>query len=332
MGCGGGGNSDWNPVNGVKHLTGTFRNDVFGTSDLADATQRANEEMQATAKQQRQEAIDAATKSGSAMRDLAGATPQELQAYTATLDSAQTQLDQRTRLLKSIDPAIMEASKQVLDVLQGKSTGVGNAIGTQRAQQRQQLVNQLRSQYGPGAETSSLGQQALQKFDMETNTMTANLQGSTLSNLYGVINGVNINDALQGTSMAGANFGNIQNRRLNAEQGAGNMLLGAMSGTNSAVLNTAGADQTANIINSGAQKQFWDNWSTSSMKFGEAFGGFGMGKAGGRNGNSGSGSPGTGGMDWNYGNAGQVGGFGLSNPGTTNSNFWSANPYLAPST
>lgn len=264
-----------------KSVTGDFRNSVFGTNDLADATQQANLEQAAVAKQQRTEAIGAATSSGTAMRSLADATPQELSAYSASLDSSKIQLDQSTRLLQSIDPAIMEASKQVLKVLQGGQTGVGDALGAQRQQQRTQLVNQLRAQYGPGAETSSIGQQALQKFDMESSTLTAQTQGQTLSNLYGVMNGYNINGSLQAVNAAGQNFSNIQNRKLGAEQSAGNMMLGAMAGTNGAVLQSAGADMTSQIIKAGAQKQVWDNWSNSSFKFGEAFGGMGAGKAGG---------------------------------------------------
>ncbi len=290
-------------------LAGGFRNDVFGTSDQAAAAQDAAMQQQAMAKQQQSQAMD-----------LSKMTPQELQAYGGSLTAASSQLAQQQRLMDSIDPAVMEASKQVLKVLQGGQTGMGDAIGQQRNSQRAALVNSLQSQYGPGAESSSIGQKALSQFDMQTNMMQQQGQGQTLGNLMGVMdNKPNANGAISALNNAGQQFGNVQNRQL-----------AAAFGTNPAMLNSAGADRTGDLIKAGAQRQFFDNWSNSSMKFGEMMGGSGMGQSSGGGGGGGGGGgsnptsgmqgsqegnfkqpqlgdsygfggQGSGGTDWNYG-------------------------------
>lgn len=341
MGCS---NSDWNPLVGGANtsswLTGSWRNQMFGTDKQADAAQAAAQEARADALRMRDEAVGEGRKGLSQLENLSAATPQELTAYGSTLEAAQTQLNQGKRLLEAIDPAIMEASKQILDVLQGRSTGVGNALGAQRNQQRQQLVNQLRSSYGPGAETSSIGQQALQKFDMETNTLTAQTQNSTLGALMATVSGrPDINNSLAALSGAGQNFGNIQTRRINAYGQGQSLLQNAMLGTGSSVIQTAGADQVKQLTEAGAQRQFWDNWANSSMRFGEAFGGAGItqgmggGKGGGGKGGGGSGVTDYGSQPSGFSGGHFNGGYNDSfknsgwQPMSYGGNYWYKNPY-----
>ncbi len=263
-------------------LGGTFRNDVFGTTAQAQSAQNAALAQQRTAADQQRAATGYATQYGDSLNSLAAMTPQEMQAYNQSLQSATTQVQQQQKILDSIDPSIMEASKQVLSVLQGGQTGIGNAMGAQRNQQRAQLVNSLRAQYGPGAESSSIGQRQLQAFDRDTASLGAQGQGNTLAQLMGVVQGrPNLNGALGALNQAGQNFGGIQNRMLGAREQGGNAYLGALMGTNQGILNSAGADQTKDLITSGAQRAFWDNWSQSSMRFGESMAGMGMGKSGG---------------------------------------------------
>lgn len=278
-------------------LAGGFRNDVFGTTEEADAAQQAALQQQRTAQQMRTEAVGQARTGATNMADLAKATPQELQAYNQSLSAASDQLSKQQKLLDSIDPAIMEASKQVLSVLRGDQTGIGGAMGNQRNAQRAQLVSSLRAQYGPGAESSSIGQRTLSAFDRETATMGEQQRAGTLNSLMGTINArPSANGAIAGLSAAGANFGGIQSRQLGAAEAGNSGILNAMSGTGQNVINSAGADQTGRMITSGAQRAFWDNWSNSSMKFGENMGGMGMGKASG----GGGGGGGATGFDGNY--------------------------------
>lgn len=264
-----------------KEITGTFRNNVFGTTDQANAAQNAALAQQRTAADQQRAATGYATQYGNDLNSLAAMTPQEMQAYNQHLRSATLQVQQQQKVIDAIDPSIMEASKQVLNVLRGGQTGMGNAMGDQRNAQRAQIVNSLRAQYGPGAESSSIGMRTLQSFDRDTASMGAQAQGNTLANLMGVVqNRPNLNSGLSALTQSGQNFGGVQNRMLGAREQGGNAYLGALTGTNQAVLNSAGADQTKDIIESGAQRAVWDNWSQSSFKFGESFGGFGMGSGG----------------------------------------------------
>lgn len=272
-------------------LAGGFRNDVFGTTDQADASQNAALQQQAAATRQQQLGLTRADQMTSQMSQLASASPQELSAYGQTLEGASQQLQQQQALMDSIHPAVMEASNQILKVLQGGQTGIGNAVGMQRNAQRAQLINSLQAQYGPGAESTSIGQKALQQFDMGSATMQAQGQGTTLSNLMGVVdNQPNINSGLAGLSNAGANFGGIQQRQMGAVQSGGSAYLNALAGSGGGVIGSAGADQTSQLIKSGAQRQFFDNWSNSSMKFGQQMGGMGMGQASGGGGGGSGGS------------------------------------------
>lgn len=263
-------------------MAGGFRNDVFGTNREAEAAQNAASQQQALVQSQQAQALGYAKDYNQDLTDLAKASPQELQAYGQSLEASGKQLAQSQRLIDAIDPALMEASKQVLSLMRGETSGVGNAIGNQRAQQRQGLVNSLRNQYGPSGETSSAGMKALQSFDSESASLGAQNQNQSIATLMGVMSGrPDINNALQGINQAGANFGNIQTRMLGARQQGGQTYLSTLMGTNAPVLQSAGANQTADLIKAGAQRSFFDNWSNSSMRFGEMAGGAGMSAAAG---------------------------------------------------
>lgn len=288
MGAGGGGEGFGD------FMAGGFRNDVFGTTKQASAAQAAAFEQQAETRRQQDLATKYATGMNADLSSLAQMSPQEMTAYDQTLQAASSQLQQQQRMMASIDPAIMNASKQILSVLQGGQTGIGNAMGAQRNAQRAELVNSLRAQYGPGAESSSIGQKQLQSFDRDTASLGAQGQSQTLGSLMGVVNGApNLNTGLAGLSGAGQNFGSVQNRQIGAREAGGNAYLGALMGTSQGVINSSGADQTEQLIKSGAQRAFFDNWSNSSMKFGESFGGMGMGSAGGGGGGASGGGKAT---------------------------------------
>lgn len=250
-------------------LAGGFRNDVFGTSDMAESAQNAAAEQQRIAQQQQQAALTESRKYQTNMNALADMSPQEMAQHGQMLQSASKNLAQRQKLFDSVDPALMEASKQVLNLLQGGPSASTPA----RAAQRDQLVNQLRSQYGPGAENTSIGQHALQQFDMGT----MGSRDQDLGTLMGV--GQYGNQLANGVDQGISALGGAQQQLMNAQTAGTNSVLGSMMGTNQNVLNAAGASEVGNQIKYGAQKGFWDNWSQSSMKFGEAFGGAGVGKA-----------------------------------------------------
>lgn len=107
--------------------------------------------------------------------------PAALAAQDTALKSQTANVNRMNTLAQSLDPALTSAGKQMNDLLQGKSAPVLAEIQNQRAAQRQQLQAQLTQQMGPGGASSSAGQQALQKFDLDTANLMNNTQQQYLS-------------------------------------------------------------------------------------------------------------------------------------------------------
>jgi hypothetical protein len=95
-------------------------------------------------------------------------------------------LVRQEQLISQIDPTLIEASQQALKLLRGEQSSTLAPIERQRQQQRQTLLNTLREQLGPGAETSTAGIQALTKFDSDSNNLLSNQQQQALSGLGGL--------------------------------------------------------------------------------------------------------------------------------------------------
>ncbi len=102
-------------------------------------------------------------------------TPTQMAAYDQALHAQEANVKRQQALVASLDPNLIEAGKQTTQLLQGHSAPVLGQIQNQRALQRTQMMDNLRQQLGSGAETSSAGIQAMQKFDMDT----ANIMNST---------------------------------------------------------------------------------------------------------------------------------------------------------
>lgn len=260
-----------------------MRNDVFGITKQSNAAQGA-----ALAEQAARQATTAEARSARDRMNLAAQSPQELAALEKSLGAAQTQVDTELRQLAAIDPAIMEASKQVLGLLKGDTAAVNNPLMAQRTSQRQQLVNSLRAQYGPGAESTSIGQRALQQFDMESNSMFAQNQNNTLGNLFGIattrVNGQGLGN-LMGVSQG---FGARQNRLYNAEAQGSQNILAALGGE----VQSAGAGFTKDLLQAGAQRQFFQQMEDDGRQIGRSWATMGMSNKGG----GGAGGGGGGGM------------------------------------
>lgn len=92
-------------------------------------------------------------------------------------------LTRQEQLLSAIDPAFLEAGKQALAQLRGQDSATLGPLREERAQQRSNLVNTLRSQMGEGAESSTAGIQALNKFDLQTSNLVNNAQQSSIGML-----------------------------------------------------------------------------------------------------------------------------------------------------
>lgn len=248
-----------------------FMGDITGTNAQAEAAQRAAMAQQDAARRQQAMILGRGNKEQQEAMKLAQASPQELQAYERSLSSSLKQLEQRERQIAAIDPAIMEASDQVLKLLRGERAGSTDVVLQQRQKQRQELVNTLRSQFGPGAETSSMGQQRLQQFDMETNSLTQGAQQNALSQVFGIAGNAGAlndrNSALGALNNAGTNFSNLQNRQLNARMQTGSNILSGIAGTSQSMIQSAGAQYTGDMVRGQAQQQLFNTLGNAGMAY-----------------------------------------------------------------
>ncbi len=246
------------------------------------AAQRAAEERQRVAQMQRAEAIGEAKRSGSTVRDLAQASPQELATMERGLSAGMQQLDQRKRLLEAVDPSIMEASKQILGILRGDQTGGAmSSFGQQRDMQRQQLLNRIRQRFGPGGESTAAGMKMLSDFDAQMNAAGVGVAQGQLQSLTGLAGSLNQMPGelgvmgLQNTALAGT----FKNRMLDAEKYAGSSMLNAMNGTAQNVYDSAGASQLGGILQGRQNQQNFNQLMQTGATFAGAMYGGGNQKA-----------------------------------------------------
>lgn len=213
----------------------------------------------------------------------AGATPQEIRALEGSLAAQERNVAAEEKLLSAIDPQILEAGSQALGILQGKDTGVDRLGRRDRERQRQELLNTLREQLGPGAETSSVGQQALQKFDSETGNLLEGRRQGQLSQLLGLqtsLGSMALNSrglAANRLAATAPGFRQIQQDKIGALLNP----LGVAVGAGQAAAGQAGANQVGSILRS-------QNMATSFNNIAGSIGSMGGG-AGGGGGNPGGG-------------------------------------------
>jgi hypothetical protein len=111
------------------------------------------------------------------------ATVSGLASFDKDIERQEKNLARQEKLISEIDPTVIEASQQALKLLRGEQAASLGPLKNQRAQQRQKLLNTLREQLGPGAETSTAGIQALTRFDAETDSLFSNAQQSAIAGL-----------------------------------------------------------------------------------------------------------------------------------------------------
>lgn len=152
----------------------------------------------------------------------AEATPEELANMQAAIKFSQYDIDRKQKLLDSTDPALIAAGRNALDLLNGKEAPTLGPLKNQLAQQEAKLRAKLTQQFGPGYETTTGGQQALQQFQQQANMTLANAQQQSLGQLLGVVQNTAGQNANIGTQMSlGQLLGSVQNRQIGALQGFG---------------------------------------------------------------------------------------------------------------
>lgn len=235
--------------------------DITGEEKSARAAQRSAEAQAEEAARMRAEVLNYGRQFQTEAMALADATPMELSALNRAYDSADKSLAREEKLLAAIDPALMEASKQALSLLRGETADINKPMTNMRNMQRQQLMDSLRAQYGPGAESSSIGQKILQNFDMETNNLFAKNQQNSLAQTFGMAAtdfGSRYSRGIGQVQQVGQGFSALQERKLNTRLNTGNAMLGALSGTSQQMIQTAGAPYVGDAVR-GAQSQAFMN-------------------------------------------------------------------------
>lgn len=178
-------------------------------------------------------------------------SPQQLNLLGQAYASSSANLAQQQKLFDAINPSVMEASQQALSLLRGGQAQANAPLVQLRNAQRTNLMNSLRSQYGPGAESSSVGQRALQQFDMQTNSMYQQNQQSSLNQLMGVAGtdaGARLQRATSGVEEVQQGYASMQQSQIAAHQNLESTELGALAGTSAAVINTAGAQYVGQAL------------------------------------------------------------------------------------
>jgi hypothetical protein len=201
------------------------------------------------------------------------ATVSGLANFDKALASQEKNLARQEQMVSKIDPTIIEASQQALRLLRGESASTLKPLNDQRSMQRQKLVNSLREQLGPGAETSTAGIQALTRFDSETGQLTSGAQQQALSNvgnIFGQFSAGNPNiDASIG------NFANLAQGRSGLQMQQANMYQQAYA----PMLQTAGAQYTSDVMRGQQSSAFGQQLFGAALQGGMAYatGGLSMG-------------------------------------------------------
>lgn len=246
----------------VGEFTGSNR-----TAKAAGRAAQAQEAALRTGVGYAQEGLTAAQDAGKAAV-AAAQSPQELAALRQALDTQTRAIGRQEQLFASIDPAIMEASQQALKLLRGEEAKSLSPLKQNRDLQRKKLVDRLREQLGPGAETSTAGIQALNQFDQETSTLLSGAQESSIANLFGMgLQGSQaklgaeglINQGIGQIGNIGQAFGGAAQRLTQANLGSGGLVQGGFANlinAQSGLAAGSGSQYVTEQLKGQAQNQF----------------------------------------------------------------------------
>ncbi len=180
------------------------------------------------------------------------ATVSGIASFEQDLKNQEKNLARQEALISQIDPTIVEASQQVLKLMRGEDSTTLSPLKRQRELQRQKLLNSLREQLGPGAETSTAGIQALTRFDSESANIFGGAQQQAMGTLTQIGNSWgNSRPDMFREIMGRSQFG----------QGKSNLLMNQasiLSGAGKGLIDTAGAQYTGDVMR-GKQDLAWNN-------------------------------------------------------------------------
>jgi len=268
----------------VSPILGGMSTEREGARAAAKAAEKAAGAQAGMARTMRGEVLDQASRNERDVMNLASASPQELAALSRSYSSAEQSLAREEKMIAALDPALLEASQQALKLMRGESAAVNGPMQQMRNAQRQQMVNSLLAQYGPGAESSSIGQRMLQQFDMESSNMFQQNQQSSLAQMFGMATsdaGGRQRAAIGQMQQVGQGYGALQERQMNARLNLGAQSLGALTGTSQQMISSAGAPFVGDALRAQGDAAFGGQMRQTGMAVLGAFGGGGGGKGGG---------------------------------------------------
>lgn len=243
MGKGGGG------------IVGGVSQSLFGDGG-AKAAQRAAMQQQAAS----QQAFNRVSGLGEQ------ATIASLASFDRDIKNQEKNLARQEQMISQIDPTIILASQQALRLLRGEQSSTLQPLQNQRNQQRQKLVNSLREQLGPGAETSTAGMQALTRFDSESSNIMGGAQQQALSGLGSIAGQFNqirpdMFREISGLSSFGQGGADRQMQQAQLLQGAYQPLI-----------QSAGANQTAAVMRGQSNQAFGQQLLGAGLSAATAYG------------------------------------------------------------
>lgn len=173
----------------VGSATGQFLGDISGSNAAGEAYGQVAQAQLDEQRRTQELAVGAAKEA----QLYAAPTENELLALQSQLDLMNRQIqiasaayDRDKTIIEAVDPALIEAGRQAFQLLQGKESAALSPIRNQRERDRQKLSDSLRNQMGAGFEQTTAGQQALQRFDADTEGLMQQAQQATFGQLIGV--------------------------------------------------------------------------------------------------------------------------------------------------
>lgn len=211
---------------GIGGASAAAKDEAKAAGQKAILEQQAAAEALAFQKQTREQAEAAAEPS---FEELAAIQNLSIQRDALVADSKRA-LARQEELLDAVDPALKEAGRQALELLQGRDAAALDPIRDQRTRQRDQLEQQLAQRLGSGFRTSSAGIEALGRFDDSTDTLLFNAQQQTLGTFLQFSAAVRP-DLIGDITRAGQAAGQLTGQEIAAQQNISGRRVAAISGT-----------------------------------------------------------------------------------------------------
>lgn len=147
----------------------------------------------------------------------------ELAQMQQSIDLNTQDIARKQKLIDSSDPALIEAGKQALQLLQGKESGALAPLRAQQAKDKAALHEKLQAQLGTGYANTTAGIQALAAFDQAAQATNYGAQQSTLAGLLGTAErtagSYGMQNNIGNASTLATMYGNQGNRMVNAITG-----------------------------------------------------------------------------------------------------------------